>query len=52
MPVMNGISQLEGEHGIGLHFPASGANLVRREPVLVESVVPADSLEHFEIAAH
>ena len=50
--IVHWIAQLEGEHGIGSHllevFPQFGWS----ESVAVESVVPSDSIEYFELSAN
>lgn len=51
VPIVNGIPQLKGEHRVGVHPPAPLPYLVRRQPVLVEPVVPADPLEGLDLAA-
>lgn len=52
MAVVNWISQLEGKHGIGAHRLELPLQLGRREPIVVQPVVPLDPLEHLELSAH
>lgn len=49
--VVYGIPQLKGKNCVGSHFSAPLSDLVRCESVLVESVVPPDSLQSLDVTA-
>lgn len=51
VPVMYRISQLKGEHRVGAHLPTLCPDLVRRQPVTIQTVVPANPLEDLQVAA-
>ena len=49
MPVMDGVAQLEGEHGVGLQLLEALPELARGEAVLVEAVSPGDATQHLQL---
>ena len=51
MAVVDGVAQLEREDGVGAHGVELVAQLGRRQPVLVQAVVPAHAFQHLQLAA-
>ena len=49
MPVVNGVPQLKREHGVGVSAVELGTELVGRQAVAVEAVVPLDPLQNLDI---
>ena len=50
--VVHGISQLKGEDGVGPNRLELVPQLLRRQSVLVQPVVPLDALQGLNLAAH
>ena len=46
---MDGVPQLEGEHCISFPLLELGSQLVRGKSVLVQTILPPDSLQNFQI---
>ena len=50
--VVNGVPQLKSEHRVCVHSTTPLPDLIGRQPVLVEAIVPADPLDDLEFTAH
>ena len=48
---MDGVPQLESEHGVGLPALELSTELVGGKTVLVETIVPLDPFEDFEFSS-
>lgn len=51
VPVVDGIPQLEGEHGVGAPADEFLAELSRRKTIMVEAVVVLDRLYDLEVSS-
>jgi hypothetical protein len=51
MTVMDGVAQLEGEHRVRPELLEAGAQLGRRQAVLVQPVAPGDAAQHLKLTA-
>lgn len=47
MSVMDGVTELEGEHSVGAHLTELSPELKRREAVLVQAVVPTKYINYY-----
>ena len=52
MSIVDGVTELEGEHSVSLASPELYPQLLWCEAVLVQSIIPRDPVQHLYVSAH